>query len=172
MAGDMQKQGKGKHSEAYVDRYGKLFVPQDNSAISKREGAFAVLIARGHILLMWPQNAPDVAELPGGGIEDGETISKALIREIYEETGVDASGVDIGDPDLTQHVKFHAENKNEFWRYDQSYFVISGAVVEALYFDGERTSPENGLVRWVRISDLENVKMHYVHKQAMQEISV
>lgn len=48
----------------------------------------AVIIDQGHILLCKTVDLPiNFYFLPGGHVEHGESVSTALVREIYEETG-------------------------------------------------------------------------------------
>ncbi|WP_050928870.1 NUDIX hydrolase [Aestuariivita boseongensis] len=52
-----------------------------------RPGAYAVLPRDGQLLLtVQMADIPDI-QLPGGGIDPGETPITALHREVYEETG-------------------------------------------------------------------------------------
>ncbi len=52
-----------------------------------RPGAYAIL-PRGNDLLVTYQHAPDAEfQLPGGGIDAGESPLRALHREVMEETG-------------------------------------------------------------------------------------
>jgi putative (di)nucleoside polyphosphate hydrolase len=45
--------------------------------------------------------------IPGGGIEDGETMEDAVYREIYEELGIERSSLDyVGKDDSPLTVKF------------------------------------------------------------------
>ena len=43
---------------------------------------------RGDILFQRPQGSEDVWSLPAGAIELGETPAMAVVREVYEETGL------------------------------------------------------------------------------------
>lgn len=59
----------------------------------QRVAAYAVILRDGQILLsrLAPRLTPvEMWTLPGGGIEHGEHPRDAVVREIYEETGLDA----------------------------------------------------------------------------------
>ncbi|MEM7710429.1 MAG: NUDIX hydrolase [Pseudomonadota bacterium] len=62
--------------------------PRPGLAHRRRPGAYAVLIRAGRVLLT-EQTTPDLCEvqLPGGGIDPGESPGPALTREVLEETG-------------------------------------------------------------------------------------
>lgn len=40
----------------------------------------------------------DKWHIPGGGVEEGESLTEALIREVGEETSIDVSAIDVGKP--------------------------------------------------------------------------
>lgn len=68
-----------------IRRFGPA--PQRNRHYQCRPGAYALLPRDGSLLLTWQrQPAPDL-QLPGGGIDPGESPVRALHREVYEETG-------------------------------------------------------------------------------------
>ncbi len=52
-----------------------------------RPGAYALLLREGRVLLTHQREPDDEFQLPGGGIDPGETPLAALHREVYEETG-------------------------------------------------------------------------------------
>ena len=52
-----------------------------------RHGVYAVLPRNGKLLLTWQDDPHFEVQLPGGGIDPGESPFAALYREVYEETG-------------------------------------------------------------------------------------
>ncbi|GAA6180757.1 NUDIX hydrolase [Shimia sp. NS0008-38b] len=61
--------------------------PHKDKRYTLRPGAYAVLLREGQMLITH-QSAPfPEYQLPGGGIDPGESPVVALMREAYEETG-------------------------------------------------------------------------------------
>ena len=61
--------------------------PESGRSYTLRTGAYAILPGRNGLLLTH-QDAPEPeVQLPGGGVDPGESPVQALIREVYEETG-------------------------------------------------------------------------------------
>jgi mutator protein MutT len=56
------------------------------------DAALAVVVHRDHVLLVRRRNPPDAGlwGYPGGRVEPGEAPAEAAIRELREETGVEA----------------------------------------------------------------------------------
>ena len=68
-----------------IPRFGEP--PQANRAYTRRPGAYAILL-QGREMLITHQDEPEPEfQLPGGGIDPGESPVAALHREVYEETG-------------------------------------------------------------------------------------
>ena len=79
----------------------KTFSEEDFRAQAKKDGithiSTGVAILRDGKILMARRAADDflggVYELPGGGVDEGETITEGAIREVKEETGLTVSRV-------------------------------------------------------------------------------
>ncbi len=156
--------------ETYTDRYGKTFVPDENAVIRPRQGIFSLLTCRDHTLLCFQEHAPDCAELPGGGIDPGETPDEALMREFAEETGLSFADVPLPAAVHKQRVLFYAEDQNEFWHYDQEFRHYDLPENNPLFFDGERLTPEDGIAVWIARHNLETIQLHQIHAKAMREL--
>ena len=68
-----------------IKRYGNS--PKVGQQYTLRAGVYAILPNAGQLLLTY-QAAPHYEfQLPGGGIDPGESAIQALHREVFEETG-------------------------------------------------------------------------------------
>jgi len=61
--------------------------PRPGLRYTRRIGAYALLPRDGMLLLTLQQEPEPELQLPGGGIDPGESPVRALHREVYEETG-------------------------------------------------------------------------------------
>ena len=68
-----------------IPRYG---TPREaGRKYTMRRGAYAILWRDGQVLLTHQQEPAPEFQLPGGGIDPGESPLRALHREVFEETG-------------------------------------------------------------------------------------
>jgi len=87
--------------------------------VLKRTAARVVVLDRnGHVLLLEARDPADASkgqwwEIPGGGMEHGESSADAARRELFEETGIVEA--EIGPCVWTQHAKFTFAG----WKFDQ-----------------------------------------------------
>ncbi|WP_280410099.1 NUDIX hydrolase [Nocardia brasiliensis] len=91
--------------------------------------------------------------IPGGGLEAGETVSDAVVREVKEETGIDVRVTDlVGIFSNPGHVIAYddGEVRQEF-----------SICFRAEPIGGElRTSRESSEVKWVAVADLSSLDIH------------
>ena len=70
---------------AMIRRFGAP--PRKDRRYILRPGAYAILAAERGLLVTYQDNPHYEFQLPGGGIDPGESPLQALFRESYEETG-------------------------------------------------------------------------------------
>ncbi|WP_435230567.1 NUDIX hydrolase [Pseudopelagicola sp. nBUS_20] len=68
-----------------IPRFGEP--PKAGVKYTLRPGAYAVLLRDSKMLITYQAAPDDEFQLPGGGIDQGESPVSALHREVYEETG-------------------------------------------------------------------------------------
>lgn len=61
--------------------------PKSGVDYKVRPGAYAVIPRDGRLLLTLQEEPEPEMQLPGGGIDPGESPQQALHREVFEETG-------------------------------------------------------------------------------------
>ena len=154
----------------YYDRYGVAHYPDEDSFCRDRAGAFLILHTQDSILFNYPDYAPKVPDLPGGGIDAGENPFEASIRELKEEAELIAPSDMKADKEIHQFVRFAAENDSEFWNYDQTFFLVTQNI-DDLYFEGLRDVAE-GQCNWIKRGDLKNHTIHHMHYLALQQLDL
>jgi len=86
-------------------------LPRDFPIVERVAVRTVVVERDGGILLFLTRDptAPELGqwwELPGGGVEEGETLEEAAQRELREETGIVASLGQIGPPSWRRQASF------------------------------------------------------------------
>jgi len=134
--------------------------------IKSRRGVFALVVAISDnaIMLSAEVCAPEVPELPGGGIEDGETLDQAMEREWTEEVGI-AFNVE-GPFERFQQVRgFYADDRNEFWIYDQTFLLYH--FPDPVNIGQQWLNSEGGTAGWVAIASLPKLSINSAHWRAI-----
>lgn len=127
--------------------------PEAPEANSIKVAVSAVVRDDANRILMIHRTDNDKYSIPGGGLEVGETVSQAVVREVMEETGIEVrvSAV-VGIFSNPAHVIAYndGEVRQEFsicFRVDP----IGGEL---------RTSSESKAVRWVSHEELASLDIH------------
>jgi 8-oxo-dGTP pyrophosphatase MutT (NUDIX family) len=149
-------------SIVFYDRRGRVVTPDAQSIVKPRRGVFALAVAidDNAIMLSAEACAPDVPELPGGGIEDGETLDEAIAREWAEEVGI---AFDVEGPlQRFHHVRgFYADDRNEFWIYDQTFRLYH--FLDRVKIGQKWLNSEGGTAGWEAMAGLPELSINRAH---------
>jgi 8-oxo-dGTP diphosphatase len=122
---------------------------------TQRLGAYAVVLDEGQILLTRISSVGYPAgswTLPGGGVDHGESPHDAVVRELYEETGMAALSsrlVDVHD------VHVVAEGRDDRWEDYHGVHLLYAVTVDRSVEPGVvEVGGTTDLAVWVPITDV------------------
>ncbi|MGM0854249.1 MAG: NUDIX domain-containing protein [Bacillota bacterium] len=130
--------------------------------------AGAIIVEEKHILLAEFKDENGLHyNLPAGGVEEGESIKEAVIREAFEETGAQ---IEVGSLAFTYEYAPHLNNH----LYGPTHTL-------SLFFSCRRTSrtslspsqpdPSQTGVRWIPLSELHSIVLYpKIHDRILQHV--
>lgn len=120
----------------------------------KRILAVAVLVKDNDVLLIHRRNSKEYYVFPGGGVEEGESVEQAVLRELKEETSITAEIVK-----LLLHINYDDDTEN--------YVYLCGYVSGEPKLDDNAPEKQKMLEGveyydplWVKISDIKNMLVY------------
>jgi len=148
-----------------IDYYDDPNAPKANSLVPSVN---VVVTNDAHEILLIRRSDNDNWALPGGGIDIGESLTQAAVREVKEETGIDCeiTGV-VGIYTDPRHIVLYTSNGEA----RQEFSVVLTGRARA---GRATTSNESSEVRWVPNSDFGVYRMdrsmrlrvrHYVERR-------
>lgn len=133
-----------------VDYFNDPNAPAANSIVAS---VTAVVRDEAGRVLMVHRTDNDLWALPGGGVDPGESVSQAVVREVTEETGIKVEvGQLVGVYTNPRHVMAYDDGEV---RQQFSLCFHATPVGGSL-----RTSTETKEVGYVPLDDLDNLKIH------------
>ena len=121
---------------------------------NKPQAAVAVIINDNDEFLLlkranWTGKFPGLWNLPGGGVDEGETPLKAAIRETKEESGLHI--------EINEENKIHTTNLKDITIHFYTCRNYSGKIDEGRFKETEKQDPEHEHTKfkWVSPNELD-----------------
>lgn len=159
--------GSNAAAQVFYDNLGQPHFPDEGTKIEWRPSVYALIVSSDgqRILMIVSAWSKELYDLPGGGIEHGELILKALERESREETGYKVRPSSKLPFCIIQQ---HFYDNGTF--YDSLAFVYE-AEVDFDVPQGEILTPDEvERVEWVLLSDLHEGNCQPVFWPVIQQL--
>lgn len=147
----------------FRDRLGFWHNKPDHKSIIKRTSAYGIIINENKVLLIKPTWS-NLWELPGGGIDPGETTKQGLLREFIEETSHKITNHN-NKPIIIINNNFYAEDLDKFFDSEMRFFIIN-QIEKTNYPINPKEIKE---LKWVDLEQVKPNNMHIDHYAALRK---
>ena len=137
----------------------------------------AVVIQGGHILLVKRGRQPGIGlyALPGGHIDRDERLADAMVRELKEETKIDAPGPVI-QGHVTRHKMYEHPDRSERARVMTMAYLIELPIRNRdsdgnYQLDKIKAGDDAAIVEWVPLSEIDPRMMFEDHFDIIQDLT-
>ena len=121
-----------------------------------RPAAYAIVVKNASILLL-RQNGGGY-DLPGGGVKLGEDPQNAVLRELKEETGINAANPQVMGVESSLFHSTHSDNKSYHSILMYYYCAYVGGKISTRGLDAHEKQYIEG-AEWVKLSALDAIKV-------------
>ncbi len=134
--------------ECLTNAGGRALIPRER--MTERVSAYGFIV-RGREILFVNSKTTGKKWLPGGGVDEGESLEEALRREIWEEVGIE-----IRNPELLHEdeANFYYIPKDRPWHGRLNFFVCESATDCVPSDEGAPAEEETHHPHWVRFEEI------------------
>jgi 8-oxo-dGTP diphosphatase len=148
-------------SKVFLDAKGEQIPYDETSPVTWRVSSHVIALQQNRLLLVEHVHLSGRLELPGGGVEPGESLLEGAVRECWEETGYCFAPID-SEPYFAAE-EFFCHKQRTMFRHSLI-FAFTGTVSDNPDPAWQPGPKEEGLtVRWVSPADLTPAKLHPHH---------
>ena len=140
-----------------------MTVPCGNGLLNIRVGA--IIMKKDKILMVANSKNPEYLYSVGGRIKFGETAEEAVIREVYEETGISI--------DKSKITLFNINSKPDDSKQDigfRFYALLDGTIDDYIFSLAHMEHNEVEYVKWQNVNKLDEINWAWNHKQIVKKI--